>query len=496
MTACLVAKFEKEFGVGFGTSGVRALVSALTDKVVFGYTLGFLGHIGPSLRPGQDVAIGGDLRSSTPRLMLAAGEAIRRAGYQPISLGLAPSPAVALFGIRRSIPTVMVTGSHIPDDRNGVKFTTSKGEISKDDEAGIKRQMVDIPAELFDGNGMFVTTPAALDVVAGAVEEYERRYLDVFPAELLRGMRIGVYQHSTVSRDILVSLLRALGAEVKAFGRSEVFIPVDTEAVRSEDASLFREFAKLNAVDAIVSADGDGDRPLIGDEQGKILRGDVAGILTARFLGADAVAAPVSCNTALELCGAFSQVERTRIGSPYVIAGMQELEKRKASHVVSYEANGGFLLGSEFSLFGKRLGALPTRDSVIVLLAILASSAKEKAPLSEIIRSLPARFSASDRVKEFPSARSAAIVARFLENAEKPDAVARTLGEMPEVNCAIDHVNGVDGCRIFYRNGDILHFRASGNAPEFRCYTEASSEARALELLAAGMRKIQEWKGQ
>ena len=65
--------------------------------------------------------------------------------------------------------------------------------------------------------------------------------------------------------------------------------------------------------DALVSTDGDADRPLVVDDQGKVLRGDVLGILVAAFFGADTVATPVSCNTALEKSGLFTGVTRTRI---------------------------------------------------------------------------------------------------------------------------------------------------------------------------------------
>jgi phosphomannomutase len=61
---------------------------------------------------------------------------------------------------------------------------------------------------------------------------------DLLSAGALEGLKVGVYQHSTVARDLLVDLLKQFGAEVIAFARSETFIPVDTEAV-SEDTIAF-----------------------------------------------------------------------------------------------------------------------------------------------------------------------------------------------------------------------------------------------------------------
>src|SRR5262249_38299256 len=154
------------------------------------------------------------------------------------------------------------------------------------------------------------------------------------------------------------------------------------EAIRPEDAKLALGWAAQNQFDAIVSADGDSDRPLISDEKGHWLRGDIAGILCAKFLEADSVSTPVSCNTAGEKCDWFRQVRRTRIGSPFVVASMLQASARGAKCVVGYEANGGFLLNSDVESGGRQLRALPTRDAVIVILGILLLARKQVEKIS------------------------------------------------------------------------------------------------------------------
>ena len=111
------------------------------------------------------------------------------------------------------------------------------------------------------------------------------RYAGLLPPETLTGMRIGVYQHSTVARDLLATVLSGFGAECIALGRSDTFIPVDTEAVSAETIDRMRGWAAEHRLDAIVSADGDGDRPLVADETGTPLRGDLLGLIAANFLG-------------------------------------------------------------------------------------------------------------------------------------------------------------------------------------------------------------------
>ncbi|HMO66191.1 MAG TPA: phosphomannomutase, partial [Verrucomicrobiota bacterium] len=284
-------------------------------------------------------------------------------------------------------------------------------------------------------------------------------------------------------RDVLGEIFSALGAEVTPLGRAEGFIPVDTEAIRPEDAALARAWAAEHGFDAILSADGDSDRPLISDERGRWIRGDVAGVLAARFLGADSVSTPVSCNSAVERCGWFPEVRRTRIGSPYVVGAMCEAAAAGRRGVAGYEANGGFLLGSDVTRHGRTLRALPTRDAVIVHLALLLLARQEGRTLSQLVATLPPRFTASGLLKPCPPERSAAILARFsgADEAANGRALAEAFGAEPG---AVAAINRTDGVRATFANGEVVHLRPSGNAPEFRCYTEAADEARVEALNA------------
>jgi phosphomannomutase len=256
---------------------------------------------------------------------------------------------------------------------------------------------------------------------------------------------------------------------------------VDTEAIRPEDVRLAREWAATGQYDALVSADGDSDRPLVSDERGHWLRGDVAGILCAKFLGADSVSTPVSCNTAVEKCGWFPVIRRTRIGSPYVIASMLQATAAGAKCVVGYEANGGFLLNSHIEQGGCRLRALPTRDAVIVMLGILLLAKAQGKTVSQLAASLPARFTASDRLQNFATEKSRAILARFNSGSETADRAAseQMFGGICGQVASLDRT---DGLRITFTNEEVIHLRPSGNAPEFRCYAEAASDARAREI--------------
>lgn len=481
----LIDDLMSRSGVAFGTSGARGLAAAMTDAVCHAYTLGFLEYLRAEelIEPGAEVGIAGDLRPSTPRIMTACARAILDLGFSPRHLGRIPSPALAAWGLRHGCPTLMVTGSHIPDDRNGIKFNRPDGEILKADEAGIRAQRVAQSERLFNADGTFrdAQSEALPDCDETAARDYVARYLDFFPPACLQGLRIGVYAHSSVARESFVEVLGALGAEVEVLGQSEIFIPVDTEAIRPEDVQLARDWCAGGRFDALVSADGDGDRPLVADESGQWLRGDIAGILCARELGIAALATPVTSNSAVERCGAFAEVRRTRIGSPYVIEAMRALLDEGLAPVAGYEANGGFLLASDLERDGRRLAALPTRDALLVVLTILLAVAQGGRPVSALASDLPRRYTASDRLGDFPSERARAHLAAFDRGDPEADraALEAVFGESFGPVAAIDRT---DGLRITFASGEIAHLRPSGNAPELRAYTEADSPERALAM--------------
>ena len=487
-----ISELMARSGVAFGTSGARGLATAMTDRVCYAYTKGFLQYlegIGELKRAGERVAVGGDFRPSSDRVMEAVCRAAEDMGYSAVNCGKVPSPAAALFGLENKIPAIMVTGSHIPDDRNGIKFNKVTGEVLKEDEKGMSSQVVELNDALFGADGYFAKAKAPHEISPVAGENYAMRYLNFFAHDALKGIRVGVYQHSAVGRDVLVKILSHLGAEVTPLGRSEKFIPVDTEAIRPEDVQMAAAWAKTGKYDALVSADGDSDRPLISDERGHWLRGDVAGILCAKYLGADSVSTPVSCNTAVEKCGWFKEIRRTRIGSPFVIASMLQATAAGAKRVVGYEANGGFLLNSEIETGGKKLRALPTRDAVIVMLGILLLAKAQGKTVSQLAASLPARFTASDRLKNFATEKSGAMLAKFNSGNATADKTASEV-IFGSICGRVASLNRTDGLRIVFTNEEVIHLRPSGNAPEFRCYAEAATEARAREITAAALAGI------
>jgi phosphomannomutase len=445
----------------------------------------------------------------------------------------------------------MVTGSHIPFDRNGIKINRSAGEILKSDEAGINREVERVRAEeyshsattsAFDASGMLKSPFELPPLDRAAGHAYVRRYLDSFDSGCLSGLRVLVYQHSAVGRDILPRILQELGAVVLAAGRSETFIPIDTENVTTEQLDGLEELAVAaessgRPLHAIVSTDGDSDRPLVtavlpateakpGGRRVRFLPGDLLGLAVAEYLRVDAAAVPISSNDAVErrLRERKVLLEKTKIGSPYVVSALDRLRGAGTyQRIAGWEANGGFLTGSDIALSKATLAALPTRDATLPILANLAAAAEQKISLSTLWDRLPARFGRAGLIDDFAVAASQTILANLIPPGDvievafdgpgpvldrsRADALPAPLAPEPAAEWRkrkatlarfftpgfgfddIARINVLDGVRIYFHNGDVAHIRPSGNAPQLRIYANSDSQARADEIVELAIRE-------
>ncbi|MGH7855482.1 MAG: hypothetical protein ACREP3_18675, partial [Candidatus Binatia bacterium] len=538
--------------LAFGTSGLRGLVKDITDLEAYinvKATLRYLSSSG-DICPSSTVAIAGDLRPSTDRIMRACAQSIIDSGCQMENAGKIPTPALILHCLSTGRAGVMVTGSHIPFDRNGIKINKSAGEILKSDEAGITLEVERVRAEeyshsattsAFDASGMLKAPFELPRLDRSAEQAYVRRYLSSFDSGGLSGLRILVYQHSAVGRDILPRILQELGAVVLAAGRSEAFIPIDTENITGEQLDCLEELAVAaeasgRPLHAIVSTDGDSDRPLVtavlpaneikpGGRRVRFLPGDLLGLVVAEYLRADAAAVPISANDAVErrLRERRVLLEKTKIGSPYVVSALDSLRTAGTyERIVGWEANGGFLTGSDIALNKATLTALPSRDATLAILATLFAAAEQGMSLSALWDCLPARFGRAGLIDNFPVAVSQTILANLIPPGDvievefdaglvldrsRADALPAPLAPEPAEDWRqrqatlarfftaafgfdnIARINVLDGARIYFHNGDVAHIRPSGNAPQLRIYANSDSQDRADEIVELAVRE-------
>ncbi|KAN0089829.1 Phosphoglucomutase, first 3 domain containing protein [Hyaloscypha variabilis] len=534
----------------FGTSGRRGEVVHLTQLEIYTNVVAEINYLQSlpqsegGIQAGDDFYYAYDLRPSSTEyvengrgaLCQAVQQALKNTGMRPINLGAIPTPALTYWALKHGKGSIMVTGSHIPFDRNGYKLNTSIGELMKKDEEPINNNVAVTREELlsqpyteslFDSQGVFRSAQSTLlPVTTEGRVAYIQRYLDFFKGETLQGMKLLAYQHSAVGRDLLVEIFEAFGAKVTAAGRSDTFVPIDTEAIDQAQLDTLENLQSQTGqkYDAIISTDGDSDRPLILAPEGDKLRffsGDLLGMIVAQFLDIDAAIVPISTNDAIDRGSLASITEpKTKIGSPYVIAGMLRAISKGRRRVCGWEANGGFLTGCDIERNGNVLTALPTRDAFLPLLCALFAAYKRKITLPELFDSLPQRYSRAAVLRNFPHTTSMKIMARFSPSESivqnvcyHPDHIivkdadqamleleephARRLGQIrkelqnifsAEFDFApITQILYTDGIRIVFSNGDVAHFRASGNADELRIYSVADTQERADSIAGQGV---------
>ena len=511
--------------LGFGTSGRRGKVVDLTQLEVYLNALAELQYLQSlslsegGIRQGDPFYFAYDLRPSSSefvsqeqgrgQIAQAITAAIVDAGMKAVNLGPIPTPALASYALSRGKGSIMVTGSHIPFDRNGYKTNSSRGELLKEQEAPINERVRLVRKKLyeqpwdqsrFDQRGMLKSGHQPLPEEQGeARAAYIDRFTGFFAGSSLKGKRFLVYQHSAVGRDLLVEILEQLGAEVMKGGRSETFVPIDTENIDAAQLAVIQTLADKAAsggpLDAVVSTDGDSDRPLVLGVDARTGRvqffgGDLLGMVVASFLQADAVVVPISCNDAIDRGPLASVVEpKTRIGSPFVIAGMEAALSKGKNRVCGWEPNGGFLTGSPFSRNGAILSPLLTRDAGLPILGVLFAAEKSGLSLIDLFSRLPKRFSRAALLKQFPRATALKIVGRFSPPAEALE-IKKDLAQFftPALGfAAIDRVDYTDGVRILFANGEVAHVRPSGNADELRIYAVADTQSRADAMAAMGI---------
>ena len=540
--------------LAFGTSGLRGLVKDITDLESYINVSGTLHYLLDSgdIKRGSHVVLAGDLRPSTDRIMRACAHAIVDLGGHVENAGKIPTPALIARCLASGRAGVMVTGSHIPFDRNGIKINKSSGEVLKTDEPGITRQVERVraaeygktaDASAFDAAGMLKRSSKLPPIENGAEEGYIRRFVGSFASGGLSGLRVLVYQHSAVGRDILPRILSELGADVCTASRSATFVPIDTENIADEDLDRLERLAVAaegdGRLDAIVSTDGDSDRPLMiamlpaakveaRGRRVRFLSGDLLGIVVAEYLGADAAAVPISSNDAIERRmgerGVF--VRTTKIGSPYVVAALNEMRSGGIyRRIVGWEANGGFLTQSDIPLAAGILPALPTRDSTLPILANLFAANEQRIGLAALWSRLPARFGRAGLCDNVPVAVSQSILAALTPSEGPVEATFEAGGRVyggrgpgaatePLVGAVaaawlerkatlerfftmglgsddIVRINVLDGARIFFTSGDVAHVRPSGNAPQLRIYANSDSQARADRIVGLALEEPQ-----
>ncbi|MBC3870094.1 phosphoglucosamine mutase [Undibacterium oligocarboniphilum] len=349
----------------FGTDGIRGRVgvSPITPDFVMrlGYAAGkVLVQTGVHTDKRPTVLIGKDTRISGYLLEASLEAGFAAAGVDVMLSGPMPTPAVAyLTRALRLSAGVVISASHNPFDDNGIKFFSASGNKLADEtelaiEAELEKPMECVSSEylgkahrLRDANGRYI--------------EFCK---STFPNELdLRGLKIVVDCAHGAAYDIAPHVFHELGAEVIAIGNVPNGLNIN-EKVGATAPDALAVAVRANHADLGIALDGDADRLVMVDKNGKIYDGDqLLYLMVIDRLAVGPVAGVVGTlmtNMAVEIAMKKLGVGfiRAKVGDRYVLEQMQE-------H--------GWILGGEGSGHLLCLDKHSTGDGIVSALQVLSA---------------------------------------------------------------------------------------------------------------------------
>lgn len=434
----------------FGTSGIRGDPERLfTNQFCFDIGRAFAIFLDRRKASGP-VAVGMDPRGSSPRILEAIETGLDSAGREIVEQGAVCVPAMNwVLKIAPYSGSIMVTGSHISANLNGLKFFTHQEEISKKDEAEIRTIYQEVAKKI-----PFRKKEIDSKEENRASEAYQEMLVNL--AGKLSVKKIIVDPGNGAQSDIMPQVLKRIGLPVKEINASlqGEFISRDTET--EEVLKELQEKVLEEKADLGIAYDYDGDRVVFVDEKGQLIPGDYTGALIAKNSKTAFVITPINTSQVVEHLG--KPVIRTKVGSPYVVEAM-----KKNQAAFGFEANGGGI--SSEIMYSRDAGS-----TTIKILKLLEQSGKK---LSHLVATLP-RFYLYRLKIDCPMALNQKIL---------DQAAGCFKGIKTET---------LDGLKIWLDNSSWILFRPSGNAPEFRVFAEAETKEKAEKLAKEGLDLINE----
>ena len=429
----------------FGTSGIRGhSVKLFTPQFCFDIGRTFVEFLKRHDLVGP-VAVGMDPRGSSPRIKQELLKGLFSAGVELFDEGATPIPSINwLLKSTPIVGGVMITGSHIAPELNGMKFFAHDEEVSDADQKEIENIYLEIKgSELSD----------KLEV------HLENRARELY-LELLQNNISTSFPKWRVALDcangaqsVVIPDFKSLGLEVFEINcdiQSD-FIARDTDTDDKAQVEDLKALVKKEKCDFGIAFDGDGDRSVFIDENGEFVLGEYSCSLIAKTIESNKIVTTISASQVVDTLG--KQVYRTKVGSPHVIGKMKE-----ETAVFGFEQNGGAIFAD----------IMYTRDGGMVAVRLLNLFAKHKGSFSEMVGELPKYHMFRTKV-DYKWELKEEILTKAKEKFE---------GKKTEE---------VDGLKMWIDDDTWILFRSSANAPEFRVFAESKDESKAKELLDEGV---------
>lgn len=435
----------------FGTNGVRFVPGVSHD---LDFVIDLAGAIGTYFGGGE-VLVGQDGRVSSPALANSALSGLMSSGLNVAEAGLVPTPAlqyaVKEHGFRGG---VMVTASHNPPQYNGLKIIARDGvEIPRLDEQRIEKIFSDRSQNKADWKSVGVTR-AAPDVV----KTYIDGILNKVNTKEISERKFNVVMDLGNGAQCVAApyLVEALGCKLTTLNSVvDGTFPGRGPEPTPDTLNDLSAAVKASGADLGVAYDGDGDRSIFCDEDGRVLWGDRTGCLLADYLlertHNGTVVTPVSSTQAIEMIAKKrgAKVLRTRVGSVDVSRTILE---RKA--LFGFEENGGCIYSPH----------IPVRDGGMATALMLEC--------------LAARGMAFSRSMDFSVPRFFQSKTKMAVEKKRFDAIMKAVEKQ-----AKGKVERMDGLKVWTAEHSWVLVRPSGTEPLIRIFAESETQVEADALV-------------
>ncbi len=330
--------------LSFGTDGVRGPAEAFTPAFVHA-----LGRAAARVLGGDHVVIGRDPRESGPRIEALLAAAFEAEGCTVEHLGVVPTPAVACLSASEAVPGAMISASHNPFHDNGIKLFAPGGlKLADAVEQRLSAELAALRhADDALGSAGADEPAAAVEALVdhGRVERYEQAVMGSIDGRRLDGLEVVVDCANGAASVVAPDVLERLGARVTAIHHAPDGRNIN-EGCGSTDmtdlqARVVRQRAHLG-----LAFDGDADRVLAVDEQGRLIDGDQLLAMLAidrrdrGLLPHDTVVVTVMSNLGFRLGMADHAIRvlDTKVGDRYVLeaieAGGYGLGGEQSGHLI------------------------------------------------------------------------------------------------------------------------------------------------------------------
>ena len=439
---------EKKAPRLFGTNGVRGVVNSENMDCMFAQRLGMA--IGTFMK--GTVMIGTDARTSNEMIKSACASGLMAVGCDVLDCGIVPTPALQ-YAVKtgRVAGGVVITASHNPPEFNGIKAIDRDGtEMSRKNEEAIERvyQSGDFARADWTRIGRMLSYTTAVDKYIGGILSK----VDVV-AIRKANLRVAVDCSNGAASVVTPKLLERLGVGYVTLNADpNGAFPGHNSEPTPENAKDLVELVKSGHFDFGFVHDGDADRTIFVDENGRYLYGDRSLAIVANYicslkkgrLVVTTVGGSRCIEDAVRMAG--GSVIYTKVGSPVVARVMME-----EGGVFGGEENGG-LIFAEFQY---------CRDGAMAAAKMLEIVAK-KGRLSEV----------NDRIPQYHQCK--------VKTACPDGKKQKVLTEMTRTAKG-KRIDTTDGLKIFFDDGWVL-LRPSGTEPIFRIYSESKSRDKAEDM--------------